>query len=258
MSTRFWDSVYQWLEFVQFRLLPPTCVLCQRPGQPQLDLCDGCQHLLPVLSQPCAACALPLPPGADTALCGQCRQGRSLVQMTVAACRYDEPASALITRFKYQRHLAAGRALTTLLLDQIRDHYRDRNLPELLLPVPLHPQRLRERGYNQSLLMARDLGRALHIPLDEHLLLRQHMTPPQQGLSARARRRNLRNAFVLKPAWQNRCYQRVALIDDVVTTMSTANEIARILRRDSQQPLEIHLWCLARAWLDHPQPAQHL
>ncbi len=251
MSTKIWDCVYQWLEFVQFRLLPPTCILCQRAGQNGRDLCHACELELPALAQPCPGCALPLPPGTGTVLCGQCLQGRTRVQTTVAACRYAEPVNQLITGFKYQRQLAAGRALTSLLADNIREHYRNRCLPQVLLPVPLHPQRLRERGYNQSLLIARDLSRALDIPLAADALQRQRMTSPQQGLSARERHRNLRNAFALAPHWQDECYQRVVLIDDVVTTMSTVNEIVRVLQHNKEQPLEIHLWCLARAWLDH-------
>ncbi len=250
MSTRIWNLAYQWLEFVQFRLLPPTCVLCQRAGQPGRDLCLACELALPVLTQPCRGCALPLYAGAGSTLCGQCLQGHTHVHITVAACRYAEPVSMLITRFKYQRQLAAGRTLTQLLLASIDARYRGHNLPELLLPVPLHPQRLRQRGYNQSLLICRDLGRALHIPVDPAMLQRQRMTPPQQGLSARERRHNLRQAFALASSWQCQRYQRVALIDDVVTTMSTVNEIAQLLQQGREQALEIHLWCLARAWLE--------
>ncbi|HTQ99285.1 MAG TPA: hypothetical protein VMH83_04810 [Candidatus Acidoferrum sp.] len=152
--------------------------------------------------------------------------------------------SALITRFKYHQGLECGRVLTQLLLDCIRQHYRSQPLPTLLLPVPLHATRLRERGYNQSLLMARDLGRALAIPVATHALQRQRITPPQQGLSAPQRRRNLRGAFVLTEPLPQR---RIALIDDVVTTMSTVNEIARVLQRGQASPPEIHVWCLARA-----------
>ncbi len=258
MSTRLWNSLYQWLEIVQFRLPPPTCVLCQRRGQPLRDLCQPCQQSLPALNQPCPGCALPLPPGTGAALCGQCQQGRTRVHTTVAACRYAEPVSALITRFKYQRQLAAGRVLTSLLLDRIHAHYRGHNLPQLLLPVPLHPQRLRERGYNQSLLIARDLSQALRIPLATGLLQRHRRTSPQQGLSARERRHNLRNAFALSQTWTSNHYQCVALVDDVVTTMSTINEIVSVLQRGGERPPEIHLWCLARAWLDQDGQARPL
>lgn len=246
MSTGFMESSYRWLNFVQFCLLPPTCVLCQRPGQYQLDLCRSCQQALPRNPNTCLGCALPLPPAADGLHCGQCQQAAPLVHTTLAAFRYDDPVSQLVGQFKYQRRLVAGRVLGAGLADVVQAHYRHLPWPEVLLPVPLHPHRLRERGYNQSLLIARDLSRALQIPLTINALCRIRPTPPQQGLKADERRRNLQGAFALAPGW-NHHWQRVALIDDVVTTMSTVREIARILQLNGGTGLEIHVWCLARA-----------
>ena len=246
MSTRLGSFVYQWSNFVQFRLLPPTCVLCQRQGQTRLDLCRSCEASLPWLEHACPVCALPLPL-SGLAKCGRCLQGQRRIHRTFSAFRYDTPVSGLISQFKYQRRLAAGRVLTSLLAQQIQLHYQNQCLPELLLPIPLHPARLRQRGYNQALLMTRELGQALQIPLAAGLIHRTRATPAQQGLKARERRRNLRGAFAVDPKRQLSKVQRVALIDDVVTTMSTVQEVARALQQSCRHPLEIHVWCLARA-----------
>jgi predicted amidophosphoribosyltransferase len=105
---------------------------------------------------------------------------------------------------------------------------------------------LRERGFNQSLELARQLGRGLRMPVATDLVHRTRLTPSQQGLNARQRRRNLRGAFVLNPSPRFAGVQSVALVDDVVTTMSTVRELARVLRLQHPE-LAIHAWCVARA-----------
>ena len=247
MSTRISSNLSQWLNFVQFLLLPATCVLCEQPDQRGRDLCAGCQQRLPRQLHACPICALPLPPAAAALPCGKCLQQKRRIHTTVAAARYEGQVSALVTGFKYHRQLAAGRVLTTLLIDAIQERYHNQPLPQLLLPVPLHASRLRQRGYNQAQLMAQDLAQALQIPCANDLLCRTRATPPQQGLNARERRRNLRGAFMVKANGGLADVQHVALIDDVVTTMSTALEVVRALQRGRDTPLVIDLWCLARA-----------
>ena len=165
---------------------------------------------------------------------------------TVATFAYEEPASTLIARFKYQGALQHGYVLADLLLQTLRSAYRVDEFPQLLAPVPLHPMRLRERGFNQALVLARQVGKDIDIPVAADLLARVRHTPAQQGLSARQRRRNLRGAFVLNPDVDIQQLRSIALIDDVVTTMSTLRELARMLRRENPA-LDIHVWCLARA-----------
>lgn len=247
MSTRISSTVSQWLNFVQFVLLPPTCVLCQRPGQRGLDLCLACQQRLPQHQHACPVCALPLPPTASGVPCGKCLQQKRRIHATVAAASYSDEVSRLVTGFKYHRQLAGGRVLTALLIEAVRQRYHDEPLPQLLLPVPLHTTRLRQRGYNQSLLMARDIGQQLGIACATKLVERTRATPPQQGLSAKQRRRNLRGAFAVAPHARLDELQHIAIIDDVVTTMSTARELVRILQHGRNTPLRIDLWCLARA-----------
>jgi ComF family protein len=164
---------------------------------------------------------------------------------TVAAFAYAEPVSALIGSFKYQAALQHGRVLGALLGEHLRDEYRDLPLPALILPVPLHPARLRERGFNQALVLARQLGADLGIPVASEGLGRVRQTPPQQGLSARERKRNLRGAFRVNTEYA--LPGSIALVDDVVTTMSTMHELARVIRRAHPAVPDLHVWCLARA-----------
>jgi ComF family protein len=147
----------------------------------------------------------------------------------------------MLNTFKHHRGLAQGRLLAQLLSDEIRDQYIDHTLPEVIIPVPLHWQRFLWRGYNQSAELGRQLSRELGIPCHTQLLKRIRHTPSQQGLSRKQRLLNLKNAFVIKQALT---FQRIALLDDVVTTGTTAMEIARFLR--AQGAVEIHLWAIAR------------
>ncbi|MDY6984293.1 MAG: ComF family protein [Pseudomonadota bacterium] len=177
-------------------------------------------------------------------LCGACIGRERRFARTVAAFAYTEPLSTQIAGFKYRAGLAQGRVLGELLLRELQHRYADAALPQLLLPVPLHRTRLRERGFNQALVLARQLSSALGIPVAAEALTRTRYTPAQQGLSAKQRKHNLRGAFELSANLGE--YGTIALIDDVVTTMSTMHEIARVLWH-AHPDVELHLWCIARA-----------
>lgn len=252
----------QWLKIAQYCLLPGSCVVCRKPSRLPRDLCAPCLAAFTRIERPCRSCGLPLPPGTPKFepeppdspesglratgpdLCGACLGCDRRFVRSVAAFAYTEPLSTLIAGFKYRAGLPQGRVLGDLLLRDLQAHYAGAPLPQLLLPVPLHPARLRERGFNQALVLARQLGAALQIPVAAEALMRTRCTPAQQGLSARQRKHNLRGAFALKADVGR--YTTVALVDDVVTTMSTMHEVARVLRR-AHPALELHAWSLARA-----------
>ncbi|MBI3561012.1 MAG: ComF family protein [Gammaproteobacteria bacterium] len=156
----------------------------------------------------------------------------------MAAHRYDAPLSALIGGYKFHRQLHHARLFADLIREVTQ---REHPLPEILLPVPLHPQRQRYRGYNQALEITRMVGKQLAIPID-HLSLRRHRaTAAQSDLDAAARPGNVRGAFSLK---KNLDYQHLAIVDDVVTTGNTANEIAKLLKRAGARRVDV--WCVAR------------
>jgi ComF family protein len=158
-----------------------------------------------------------------------------------APFRYCHPLDLLEARFKFRSDLAAGRALSSLLIERVRADAPA--LPDAIVPVPLHRARLRSRGYNQALELARPLAHALGIPIRHDLLLRTRATHAQSALDAKARRRNVRGAFALVdhallPA-------HVALFDDVMTTGATLREAALALRRAGVARVDV--WVLARA-----------
>src|SRR5690606_8860708 len=135
-----------------------------------------------------------------------------------------------------------GRVMASQWLEELRDSYGEDELPQLLIPVPLHPRRLRQRGYNQALLLAQQWGEALNIPAGTSLVARVRDTPAQQGLDAAHRKRNLRKAFIVKDPQALADYRRIALVDDVLTTMSTVDTLARVISRAAPHELEIHAW----------------
>lgn len=220
-------------------VLPPRCLLCGAAGAQGLDLCAGCIADL-VLNTPCCpSCALPLQVSAP--LCGECLKRPPPFGAAWVPFRYGHPLDLLEARFKFRGDLAAGRVLAELMLERAR--IDTPALPALLIPVPLHRTRLRERGYNQALELAKPLAQALGIPLRNDFLVRDKATPAQIGLDAKARRRNLRDAFSARAhvEWP----LHVALIDDVMTTGATLREIARVLKRAGVK--RVDAWALARA-----------
>lgn len=210
-------------------LLPAVCPLCGHPLglSPHPPFCPDClAGLLPPAGPCCPRCALPYPTdGGTDHHCEPCLRQPPPFARIHALGPYADRLRQAITAFKYQGRIELDRPLGQLLAQQLR-HGSDPAEFDLILPVPLHPTRLRERGYNQSLLLAQVLSRRLQRPLQRRLLRRMRPTPPQQGLTADLRRANLRQAFVLSHPLQG---EHVLLVDDVVTTTATARECSQVL-----------------------------
>jgi ComF family protein len=223
-------------------LLPLRCLLCGGRGANGRDLCDACALDFPRNDVCCPRCALPLK--APAPLCGQCLEREPPFASAWAPFLYAHPLDLLEARFKFRGDLAAGRVLAELMIERAIAEMPAR--PEAIVAVPLHVSRLRERGYNQALELAKPVGRALGIPLARDLLVRGRATTAQTGLDATARRRNLRGAFVVPAA--SALPQHVVVFDDVMTTGATLRECARTLRRAGVARVDV--WTLARA----PQP----
>ncbi|MFZ1392835.1 MAG: ComF family protein [Dokdonella sp.] len=221
-------------------LLPPRCLLCGADGVHGRDLCAGCLADLPVNTCCCARCALPLEHPA--ARCGICLKREPPFTAAWAPFRYAHPLDLLEARFKFHRDLAAGRLLANLMIEAAKEQLSG-PMPGLLLCVPVHRDRLRERGYNQALELARPLAKALDIPLDADALIRLRHTSAQTGLDAKARRRNLHEAFAVRTDTQLPAH--IAILDDVMTTGTTLRECARVLLRTGVERIDV--WALARA-----------
>jgi ComF family protein len=153
---------------------------------------------------------------------------------------YASPIDRFILELKFRARLDRARLLGELLGDYLSRH--GRAFPECVIPVPLHRRRLRERGYNQALELARPVSRMLDIPLQYHEAVRIRATAAQSDLDLAGRKRNVHGAFALAQPLKAK---HVAIMDDVITTGHTANELARCLRRGGVQTVEV--WALARA-----------
>lgn len=232
--------VNNWMKNIQFKLLPGCCLLCSKPTWRQQDLCPACQNSLPYNTHHCRSCAQPLPVSVDNgSLCGRCQQKPPLFDHCFAPFRYQDALVSLHHGFKFHHQLAAGRLMAELMYEQLA--MRSRPLPRLLLPTPLHPGRLRERGFNQAQELTAILSSKLEIPVDSTSLYRSRDTRAQSGLTKKERRKNIRNAFALSSKISSR---HVAVIDDVMTTGLTVNEISRMLHASGASKIEI--WVFAR------------
>jgi ComF family protein len=220
------------------RLLPLHCLLCADPGADGLELCRPCHDALPWNASACATCALPLPRAAPR--CGACLAAPPPYPRCHAPLRYGPPLDRLLPRFKFHAGLAEGRLLATLLLRSLPD---DWPRADCVLPLPLHPQRLGRRGYNQALELARPLARALRVPLAPAALRRVRATAAQSTLDATARRGNVRGAFAAEV--ERLRGRHVWLVDDVITTAATVGEAAATLLAAGAR--EVSVLALARA-----------
>lgn len=203
-----------------------------------LDLCRGCREDLPRNRRACRICADLLPaPG----LCGHCQTHGSSLDQVVAPYLYQPPMDHLLTGLKFRGQLHHAPLLAELLIEELR-HQVD-PLPEALVPVPLHEQRIRQRGYNQALEIARPVARTLGIPLHWSLVRRRRATPPQSGLNEASRRRNVQDAFEY-PHKEPIPFSHVAILDDVMTTGSTVEVLARLLKHHGVST--VSAWICAR------------
>lgn len=216
------------------------CPLCHQPGD---GLCLPCLADLPHNRSSCDCCALPLPPGTPAgSRCAGCQRHPPAFDRVLAPLRYAPPVDALIATFKYHGRLAHGRLLAGVLANTAR--IAGGALPTLLLPVPMHPSGLRERGFNQAAELARLVAADLGLSWSATRLQRLRRGAHQRGLNRASRRRNLRDAFAVR----GRLPRHIALIDDVVTTGATANEVARTLRGGGVEYIEV--WAVARTPAD--------
>jgi len=230
-------EVYIWLKTNQ------TCLVCDEATQCADSVCNACETELPWLMDACEVCALPLPMEGLT--CGQCQTKPPAFNHVIAPWTFSFPVDTLISRFKHQARWPLGHMLARLLGDYLQHRFDTTGLtrPDYLLPVPMAPRRLRERGYNQALMLARWLSTALNIPCDADLLLRPFETVAQQDLDAKTRKRNLLRAFTLAPGAQVQG-RHLALVDDVLTTGATAHSLARLLMAAGARRVDVY--CLAR------------
>ena len=232
--------VNNWINNLQNLLFPGFCLVCGSKAAGGRDLCPRCAAGLAYNHNPCGCCALPLPetsqPGSR---CGECQTHQRPYDKVTAPCLYEGEIQRLHQAFKFHRKLSAGRLLSELLCDAVEAS--NQAAVQLLIPVPLHPSRLRQRGFNQAMEIARIASGRLGIPVDQFCIRRTVATAPQSGLTKKERIANIRGAFVMK---RRVAAQHVAIIDDVMTTGMTIEQVARVLRRHGVK--RIDAWVVAR------------
>ncbi len=219
----------------------PVCMLCQQSLPDYQRICQYCIRQLPWITEACWQCAQPLSGGQTH--CGVCQKTPPPFDRLFVALDYVSPIDGLILGGKFSQRLANLSLLAELFL--MHWHKQSASLPEVIIPVPLHAQRLRERGYNQALEVARLISRALNIPIDFQSVKRVKTTLAQASLPANCRRGNVQDAFALTRAIN---YSSVAIVDDVITTGNTLYAMSKLLLDANVKQIDVY--CVARAALD--------
>lgn len=211
-------------------IFPPLCAFCGTPLAEDEggEICPGCLGSVRFISPPiCPTCGVPFDSqSGDDHLCGQCLQGKWHFGSARALGLYDGPIREAIHALKYEGKSFLAKPLVGLL-DRAYP-FIDYGSYDLLVPVPLHPKRLRERGFNQALVLARAIGRKAEVPCTGFVLRKTRPSAPQIDLSPKEREKNVKGSFAVADPTKVRG-KRVLLIDDVMTTGSTVNECARVL-----------------------------
>jgi ComF family protein len=239
-----------WHKSLQHWLLPARCIGCGgyaggnrsvvEAGISGIDLCLDCYASLPVNQHACRHCASPLSSSQTNLVCGRCLKLPPRYEQSWCAYRYQYPLQHLIRQLKFHGALSHAQVLGLLLANHLRQRRTD-PWPQCFVPVPLHASRYRQRGYNQVIEVGKYLQQSLPVPMRTDLVTRTRNTVEQTVLSRRERRANLRRAFTTHGTLP----QHIALLDDVITTGSTVNELARVFKAAGVKRVEV--WGLARA-----------
>lgn len=222
--------------------LPVHCVLCnRRTEKSRPNLCVECENDLPWLQNVCIRCGLPLVAENNGLTCGQCLQRPPGYQQLRALFRYDTPINNMILQLKFHKKLIYAHLLGELLATRCIAHYTTTKTPTILLPVPLHPRRLRERGFNQAIEIARPVAKRLQIPIGYSHTKRLKYTQAQMELPLEERLQNVKHAFSANAALKG---MHVAVIDDVITSGHTINAFVAALH--AAGVAQVDVWGIAR------------
>lgn len=222
----------KWLEDLQFRLLPGKCILCGAKSNRNIDLCQGCENDLPRMEHPCWQCGLTIPIGQE--ICGRCLTNPPLFSHCYSAFKYAAPVDTLINQFKNHSKLVNGKVLSVIMArSYVSDHII---VPDFWLPVPLHKNRLKSRGFNQAFEIATTLADMTQRPINSRLCRRIAHTPDQKSLNFTDRQANIRKAFILD---QTLSGETIGIVDDVITTSATVSELTRLLLQNGAGDIQV-------------------
>lgn len=215
--------------------LTTTCLLCANHKGGNLGICTTCTENLPWHTKPqCTQCGLQ----SNGVICGACINAAPSFDTTTSLFTYDYPVDKLLQRYKYQEMLHLSRTFGALLSTKLASQLQN---IDAIIPMPMHRERLKQRGFNQALEIARLVEKNLQIPLNYKACQRIKLTPPQASLPLKDRIKNIRGVFVCK---ENLNGKRIAIIDDVMTTGASLNELAKTLKKAGAAHVEC--WVIAR------------
>lgn len=233
------------------KLLQPSCLLCGSHPHDQHNLCNPCRKDLPWCNNTCDRCGEKLGDAqlSEISICYQCLIQPPLYSKTIAAFDYEVPVNTLINQFKHEHKLAVGSLLSACLCEKVLNTVSsiENVTPQLLVPVPLSVARLRHRGFNQAQFIATQLSQHLKIAMDTRLCRRIGDQTRQQGKNRNIRVSQVQDVFSVSVKKRHKEVTSIAIIDDVMTTGSTAKAMSKAIKLAWGEPLNIQIWCLARA-----------
>lgn len=217
------------------QLMQLTCILCEAKAHNTLGICAECWQDLPwQQNNSCPQCGL----ASQGEVCGSCLSNPPFFDYTRALFIYQYPVDALLQAFKYQHQLHLGQTFANVSLT----HFHPSNI-DCILPMPMHPSRLQERDFNQSLELAKGIAKHWQLPLALSHCQRIKNTPPQASLPLKDRVRNIKGAFRCDDYFKGK---RVAILDDVMTSGASLNELAKTLKQVGA--IEVVCWVIARTY----------
>ncbi len=222
-------------------IYPKVCLHCEDAGHNDLDICKQCFQRLPWVKSACQRCALPLPAGSASS-CGACGNREIYFNHASTPFQFDGFIRDAIYQFKFNHKLNQGKLLAELLLQHIKD--KQLAIPELIVPVPLHKKRMQQRGYNQALEIARFICKDFNSELNYDVVYRNRDTSVQMDLPAKQRHKNVKGAFSVKDNSLVFKNKNICIVDDVMTTGNTVNEVAKCIRESGAKNIDV--WCIAR------------
>ncbi len=240
---------------------PSSCPICQLPQSGSL-FCKFCKVTLHHPEFCCHQCAEPLPEDLTVLLnnsqtephykhsqirCGRCQKSSPAFDQVLAQLSYKPPLSKLIQDYKFSHNLFLIPCLVECLRQQLRDHLKQGyQLPDAIIAVPLHRKRIKQRGFNQSYLLARIIAMEFKLPLLSGYVVRTKLTGEQTSLNRKQRHSNINKAFITKRPFKvnGKKINKIAIIDDVITSGSTCHELARTLKKSGVTIVDV--WCLAK------------
>lgn len=206
-----------------------------------MPLCRSCRLDLPQIISACQQCAIPLK-AAEILRCGQCIQDPPSVDYAISLYHYETPLDYLIGQLKYHQKLSYASIMGDLLKEKILNLDVEHQLPQAIIAVPLYKKRLLQRGFNQSLEIVKSIAKEKKIPILLDAVDRVRDTPTQRSLNKKERKKNVKGCFdVVREIKQS----HIVIVDDVVTTGATSNELARVLKTAGVGTVGV--WSIARA-----------